>query len=198
MTVGGQLVLLDGSGREYTVFITAINVKGIHCDILKSVKSSTLPKREITLAFALVKKSNIEWIMQKGTEIGVSRFMPFIADRSEKKGFNRERALTIVKEATEQSNRAVVPIVREPITFEEIFKEIKGEEVFVFHPKGEEMTDEMKNAESPACLVVGPEGGFTDTEIFFAKKQGANIVSLGSGVLRAETAAVVASAIFLV
>ncbi len=198
MTVGGQIVLLDGSGREYTVFITHIDGKGIHCDILKSVKSSTLPRREVTLAFALIKKNNIEWILQKGTELGVSRFLPFVADRSEKKGFNRERALAIVKEATEQSQRASVPTVREPVTFEEIFIENKDSEIFLFHPKGDEISYETRAEESPVCLIVGPEGGFTDQEVFFAKKNGAHIASLGGGVLRAETAAVVVSSMFLI
>lgn len=198
MTVGGQVVLLDGTGREYTAFITDINFKGITCDILKSVKSSTLPRREITLAFSLIKKDKMEWILQKGTELGVTRFLPFISDRSEKKGFNRERALAIVKEAVEQSQRASVPVVREPISFEEIFSECKGMDIFLFNPKGEEVSVETREGETGACLVVGPEGGFTDQEVFIAKKQGAHISSLGSGVLRAETAAIVASTIFLI
>ncbi len=198
MTVGGQIVLLDGSGREYTVFITEINHKGIACDILKSVKSSTMPRREITLAFSLIKKDKMEWVLQKGTEVGVTRFLPFISDRSEKKGFNRDRALAIVKEATEQSHRATVPTVREPVSFEEILSECKGGEMFLFNPKGDEVSMETRNEETPACLIIGPEGGFTDQEVFLAKKQGAHVAELGSGVLRAETAAVVASTIFLI
>ncbi|MFZ3020272.1 MAG: RsmE family RNA methyltransferase [Minisyncoccia bacterium] len=198
MTVGGQVVLLDGSGREYTVFITHIDNKGISCDILKSVKSATHPKREITLAFALIKKNNMDLVIQKGTELGVSRFLPFVADRSEKKGFNRERSITIAKEAIEQSQRATVPIIREPVSFEEIFSECKGMDIFLFNPKGEEVSIEMREGESPACLIIGPEGGFTDQEVFMAKKWGAHIASLGSGVLRAETASIAASTIFLI
>jgi len=198
MTVGGQVVLLDGTGKEYTVFITKIDGKGIHCDILKSVKSATLPKREITLAFALIKKNKMDLVVQKGTELGVSRFLPFIADRSEKKGFNRERAIEIAKEATEQSQRAIIPIIREPILFEDIFSECKGTDIFVFHQKGSEISAETRAEKTPVCLVIGPEGGFTDQEIFMAKKQGAQISSLGSGVLRAETASIVASTIFLI
>ncbi len=198
MTVGGQVVLLDGSGREYTVFITHIDGKGITCEILKSVKSSSAPKREVTLAFALIKKNNMDFVLQKGTELGVSRFIPFAADRSEKKGFDRERALRIVKEATEQSARALVPTVREPVTFEDIFSEYKNGEIFVFHTKGEEVSQETRAEETPVCLVIGPEGGFTDQEIFLAKKQGAHIASLGTGVLRAETASIVTSTVFLI
>jgi len=198
MTVGGQVVLLDGTGREYTVFITHIDQKGISCDILKSVKSATHPKREVTLAFALIKKNNMDLVIQKGTELGVSRFLPFVADRSEKKGFNRERSITIAKEAIEQSQRATIPTIREPVSFEEIFSECKGMDIFLFNPKGEEVSTEIREGESPVCLIVGPEGGFTDQEVFMAKKWGANIVSLGSGVLRAETASIVASTVFLV
>jgi 16S rRNA (uracil1498-N3)-methyltransferase len=71
-------------------------------------------------------------------------------------------------------------------------------DIFLFNPKGEEVSTEIREGESPVCLIVGPEGGFTDQEVFMAKKWGANIVSLGSGVLRAETASIVASTVFLV
>lgn len=198
MTVGGQVVLLDGTGREYTVFITHIDPKGISCDILKSVKSSTQARREITLAFSLIKKNNMDLVIQKGTELGVSRFMPFISDRSEKKGFNRERSITIAKEAIEQSQRATIPTIREPISFEEIFSECKGMEIYLFNPKGDDVSVEERMGEAPVCLIIGPEGGFTDQEVHMAKKHGAHIASMGSGVLRAETASIVASTVFLI
>lgn len=199
MTVGGQVVLLDGSGKEYTAFINGIDYRGITCDILKATVSPTLPRREITLAFALIKKDKTEWVIQKGTEIGVTRFIPFVADRSEKKGFNRDRAISIAREASEQSERATIPIIREPVSFEDIFSEYKDENLFLFHTdKADEITADIREGDSPACLIMGPEGGFTDQEVHFAKKHGAKIVSLGAGILRAETASIVAATIFLI
>lgn len=197
MTVGGQLILLDGSGNEYMAFIVEAGYNAITCEILSASKSRTAPRRELTLIFSLIKKDNMEWVLQKGTELGVSRFLPFVSDRSEKKGFKRERALAIVREAAEQAGRAEIPIVREPIDFENVFAESKGMKLMLLHPAGEDISSAHIKGEGPVGLIIGPEGGFTEREVSVSKIKEVEVLSISPSVLRAETASIAGAALFL-
>lgn len=194
-TVGGQVILLDNTGYEYHALVSSFEHGDITFSIVSRKESMHIPPREVYLFCSLIKKDKFEWILEKGTELGVTKFVPIISDRSEKKDLNIERGEKILREAAEQSGRATIPELLSPISFEEALKQEFP--LFAFDPKGDTFTIEHAHNYSPLGIFVGPEGGWTDREIFLFKQNDVRVYSLGPLVLRAETAAVAISALIL-
>jgi|SRR3989344_74923 len=201
--VGHQLILLDNSGSEFQAQISSLS--GIVADliILSSKISGATPSEEIWLFMSLIKKDKFEWVLEKGTEIGVSHFIPVLADRSEKKNFNHERGVKIIKEAAEQSGRAKLPELGEICDLDETLKmveqiEQKNSFAIALDPTGDQKFDKklFENATKMA-LFIGPEGGWSERELALFKKQNVAICTLGTAILRAETAAIVAPGLLL-
>jgi 16S rRNA (uracil1498-N3)-methyltransferase len=194
MSDGDQAVLFDGSGSESLCEFVSLSKKNALLKVLET-KKGLVPEREVTLYMALIKKDNFEFVLEKATELGVSHIIPVQMDRSEKKGVNYERAQKIVREASEQSGRATVPTLGEIIDVKKI-----PDGVVVFEPRGEISAREYFNThtDAPIAVCVGPEGGFTDEELASFHASKIPVVSTGSQILRAETAAVVALTLALV
>ena len=205
---GDSVLLLDNSGKEYEVKIKDFNNSGVEVEVVNISENKNEPELKITLYQSLCKKDKFEWVLQKGTEIGVTKFIPVIANRSEKLGLNKDRADRILKEAAEQSERGIIPKLLEIQEFEEALKEaptqgrspdrIVGSEKIILDQSGEDIKNyKLVASRQSLSVYVGPEGGFTENELLLAKESGAKIVSLGSRVLRTETAGMVAVAILL-
>lgn len=194
MSDGDQAILFDGSGTESLCEFVSLTKKNALLKVLET-KKGLVPERVVTLYMALIKKDNFELVLEKATELGVTHIIPVQMDRSEKKGVNYERAHKIVREASEQSGRATVPTLGEIIDVEKI-----PDGVVVFEPRGEISAREYFNTNnsSPIAVCIGPEGGFTDSELSSFHERGIPVVSTGSQILRAETAAVVALTLALV
>ncbi|MEI6480854.1 MAG: RsmE family RNA methyltransferase, partial [Candidatus Saccharibacteria bacterium] len=109
---GQEVVLFDGQQQDIQYKITEITNTEAHLEYITD-RELQLPKRELYLFWSLLKKDKNDWVLQKCTELGVSHFMPLIADRSEKTGFNIERAQKIVIEASEQCGRSDIPRIRD-------------------------------------------------------------------------------------
>jgi 16S rRNA (uracil1498-N3)-methyltransferase len=105
-----ECILFNGDGLDYTYIIQSIDKQKAHL-ALKEKEKSILPEKEVLLVVSLIKKDKLEWIIQKGTEIGVTGFVLTEADHSEKKGVNLERLESIAKEAAEQSWRGTIPTI---------------------------------------------------------------------------------------
>lgn len=195
MSDGDQAILFDGSGSESLCEFVSLTKKNALLKVLETIKGR-VPVRVVTLYMALIKKDNFELVLEKATELGVSNIIPVQMDRSEKKGVNYERAHKIVREAAEQSGRVTVPILGEIINIDAI----PTEGVVVFEPRGEISAREFFNKynDTPIAVCIGPEGGFTDAELASFHARGVPVVSTGSQILRAETAAVVALTLALV
>lgn len=188
-----QVILFNGDGLEYVSEIISLNKKEISFKFLEK-KSSIIQEKKITLFQALIKKDNFELILQKCTEIGVSNFVPVLCERSEKKNFNIERAEKILKEASEQSGRGDIPKILPLVKFTDLpFDEIP---IFTADFGGEET--KKINFPNKCGILIGPEGGFSEEERKFLKEKKVKFISLGETVLRAETAAIVASTFSLV
>jgi 16S rRNA (uracil1498-N3)-methyltransferase len=162
----------------------------------------------IWLLVALAKGEKVDLVVQKATELGVARVVPFAAARSvvrleAEKGEERARRWRrIAEEAARQCGRADVPDVRVPATLEAALAQLPpGFTALVFHPGGAPLAGAAspERAEAPAergyAAVIGPEGGLTDDELRACDRAGAVRASLGPRVLRAETAAIVAVAL---
>lgn len=188
---GDEVVLFDGVAHERLYRIEEIATDAVHLNFITEFERK-LPKKHMYLFFSLLKKDKNDWVLQKCTELGVSNFVPILASRSEKTGFNIERARKIVIEASEQCGRGDIPHVREPILLETAIHEYKDRIMLLV--SDEELTENTPaGTDKPVGIFIGPEGGWSDEEknIFGANKVGH--FHLGSLTLRAETAAVAAS-----
>lgn len=194
MEEGSNVILFSGDGSESLCEFVSLTKKNGVLKVLET-KKGLVPAREVTLYMALIKKDNFELVLEKATELGVTHIVPVQADRSEKKGVNYERAEKILREASEQSGRAVVPTISEIISVEKI-----PSDVIVFDPRGKISAREYftKNTTAPVSLLIGPEGGFTDAEMESFHAHNITIVSMGNQILRAETAVIVALTLALV
>lgn len=197
---GEKVILLNNSDYEFVVELRDFSSKKIVGKVLnKKFCETEMPVRLVIAQAILKNMERIEWLFQKGTELGVSAFMPLITDRTERKVLGKEERLQrILKEAAEQSGRGKVPNLLEARKFEKIFLSDAGERIVVVpHPGAEQKFSDfckkklMKDGLKEIVICVGPEGGFTHREIEIAKSNGAHLVSLGNRILRAETVGMV-------
>lgn len=191
---GDRIILFSGDGHERACTITEI-APGAARVRPDEVLPSISPGSRITLYPSLIKKDKLEWVLEKGTEIGVSAFAPVIAERSEKKGWNRERMERILIEATEQSGWGRVPTLSDPEPLSKILGNLT-------HPIAlDGRGDPLSRTEIPGTgeisILVGPEGGFSPEEIDVFRSKDIPLRALGASTLRAETASIVAAALFL-
>lgn len=183
--IGQQLVLFNES-EDKLYKIIEIEKDSVHLEYVTDFKR-VLPKKNIYLFWSLLKKDKNDWVIQKGTELGVSHFIPLIADRSEKTGFNINRAEKIVIEAAEQCGRSDIPKIRDAMHVAKAIDQYKDKvELFVC----EQGTDEYKINENNLGILVGPEGGWSDKEKLLFKDNNLKHLELNDFTLRAETAVI--------
>lgn len=202
---GDKVILFNGDGKEWLGEFKDLERKEGKIKILEE-KTGVIPKRKITLYQSIIKKDKMEWIVEKATELGVSKIVPIISERSEKKGFNLERANKIAIEASEQCGRGDVPVISEITTLSEALENSGNTIIFDSSGKslelGAESLEKTPSFKLKALsLFIGPEGGWSPEEIkrFKARlndKVGQEakmeILNLGDLTLRAETAAIAA------
>jgi 16S rRNA (uracil1498-N3)-methyltransferase len=190
---GSQLVLFDGEREDRLYELTRIGNGAVQLKLVTELERR-IPKRDLYLFFSLLKKDKNDWVLQKCTELGVRHFVPILSSRTEKTGFNLERAAKIVIEAAEQCGRSDVPRVREPIHLETALKEFGGKIDLYFAEQSDHAAiNHQPSTINPSLGVfIGPEGGWTEEE---KELLAANCekLNLSQFTLRAETACMVAS-----
>jgi 16S rRNA (uracil1498-N3)-methyltransferase len=203
MNTGDRVICIDKSGSAALCEITEISSDTVTLNVLEWIEGTNELPIQVTIASGLPKGDKLELIIQKGTELGASRFVPFHAARSivkwdEKKGLKKvDRWKKTAKEAAEQSHRNIIPDVVVPLTFQELIEQSRHYEykliAYEEEAKRGEKTklaaclDKMKHGQS-LLVVFGPEGGLTEQEVEQLKKLGFETCSLGPRILRAETA----------
>lgn len=203
MRPGDEIIVLDNSGLERRVTLTQIDKTSVQGQIIVEKTNQAEPSLHLTLFQGMLKGAKFEWVLQKGTELGVSCFVPTLCQRS----IVREVALSakkearwqqIIQEAAEQCGRGKLPVLAPPCSLPEALAQAKTADLILL--PWEETSDvklkpTLKNlTPSRVALFIGPEGGFTPDEARLAQDYGAKLVSLGPRILRAETAALAASA----
>jgi 16S rRNA (uracil1498-N3)-methyltransferase len=195
---GARVEVFDGVGGRYPGTLE----EGLETVALGPREESRAGAPEIALLFALAKGEKVDLVIQKATELGAARIVPFAAARSIVRLAGAkadERALRwrkIAEEAARQCGRADVPAVAAPAALEAALAGLPaGTASFVFHPGGTPLSHADAGGAPALAAVVGPEGGLTDDELAACRRAGATAVSLGPRVLRAETAAIVAVAL---
>jgi 16S rRNA (uracil1498-N3)-methyltransferase len=192
--VGRELVLFNDKREERLYRIERYGDNAVKLALLTE-REPQVPKRELYLCFALLKKDKNEWVLQKATELGVRHFIPLLTERTEKTGFDVERAEKIVIEASEQCGRTDIPRVREPLTVETLLKELKGKaELFVAEQGSPSEISNIKyQISQPLAVLIGPEGGWSDGEKQLFQDHQLKHLGLSDFTLRAETAAIAAA-----
>jgi 16S rRNA (uracil1498-N3)-methyltransferase len=198
---------VDGQARVRRGTISSISDNRVDFalgDVLNAT-SNVAPK--ITLALAIFKFDRMEWALEKCTEIGVAHIIPVIAHRSDPhlaaaSMKRHDRWLRLVRQASEQSRRLAPPEIALPIQL----KDLGGILTLDFPTRvvlsesrkeneGSKLADIMQFTPSEVALAVGPEGGWCDDELSWFRESGWVVASLGDTILRAETAAIVATAL---
>lgn len=198
---GERVIVLDNSGWEFEAELARLNRKGATAVVLEKRPSINEPALQLTLYQSILKRDNFEWALQKGTELGVARFVPLISERTVArlpKKFGRwQRILT---EAAEQSRRGRIPDLAEPVKFEKAVTHLPPGETAVIpwaEARATTLADVLTSEVTAVALFIGPEGGFTPQEIALAQQHGVTAVTLGKRTLRSETAALAATAVIM-
>ena len=194
MKKGEQLQLTNGKGEIITTKIISENKKATEVKVLST---ANIPHRtsNISIAISLIKNTNrFEWFLEKATEIGVSEIIPLLCERTEKQNFRHDRMKNILVSAMLQSQQAWLPILHQPIKFEEAIKNAGHQNKYIAHC----IEDEKKKIIDPSInqssiILIGPEGDFSKREIEMALADNFIPVTLGNTRLRTETAGIVAN-----
>ncbi len=205
MNAGDHVIALDNSGWEFEVELTG-DGRG---RVLKKRQPLTESIHHLTVYLSVIKWDKFEYALQKGTEVGVARFVPVISAHSflQKtaviKPNRQKRWRRIIAESAEQCRRSRLSVLAEPMLLADAMAEWSTYD-YAFMPavyaKAETVSlraMELPSTPQKLALAIGPEGGFTDEEVKNGRFHSAIPVSLGKRVLRAETAVVVASALLL-
>ena len=185
---GESFSLFNDSG-EWEAKINEIKKGIVNFTIVKKLKKSE-NNREIWLAFTPIKLNYLNFMIQKATELGVTKFIPILSERTMVRDLNSERLNKVIIEASEQSNRIKLPKLEKLVKFKDFIKLYKDTNI-VFGDLNSS-NDQIKiNKDNPVCILIGPEGDFSENErkeILDLK----NVKSLkiNKNILRAETAAI--------
>jgi len=205
---GNAIVVLDGAGVEYDVKLVMVGPREAVGQVVDKRQASGEPTAQVVLFQSLLAREKFEWVLQKGTEVGVARFVPVLTERSlvrvrtiEASRLDRWRR--IVTEAAEQSHRGRIPEIEEIVAWKDVVSQIgRFDLALIAATSGS--TRALRESLGPSdrppasiAVLIGPEGGFSDEEAKQACDGGAVPVSLGPRILRTETAAVIVPALVL-
>jgi 16S rRNA (uracil1498-N3)-methyltransferase len=197
MQAGRELVLFNGEGGEYAAEILAVNKKYVEVAVGSFLVENRESPLRLELAIGVSRGDRMDWVLQKATELGVTKITPLITERTEVK-LNAERTdkklehwRHIIISACEQSQRNLLPSLVQPMHFSEWVGGCDAALKFVLHHRDSQGFPQAETPQSVA-LLIGPEGGLDDCEIEQALAQKFLPLTLGPRVLRTETAPVAA------
>ena len=185
----GECFSLFNDSGEWEAKINEIKKGIVNFIIVKKLKNSE-NNSGIWLAFTPIKLNYLNFMIQKATELGVTKFIPILSERTMVRDLNSERLNKVIIEASEQSNRIKLPKLEKLVKFKDFIKLYKDTNI-VFGDLNSS-NDQIKiNKDSPVCILIGPEGDFSDNErkeILDLKK--VKSLKINKNILRAETAAI--------
>ena len=197
---GDLLTLFDGRGGEYGARISGLNKHSVKVDVLEHREVERESALHLTLAQGISRGERMDWVMQKATELGVTRIIPVITERTMVKLDERQSEKKvqhwrgIVVAACEQSGRNRVPEVTPPVAYYEVIRAIEPSMTrILLSPTGTQRASELPRS-THIAMLIGPEGGLSDNEREAAVAAGFQEVRMGPRILRTETAAIAALA----
>jgi 16S rRNA (uracil1498-N3)-methyltransferase len=198
---GDSFNVFSGDGREWRASVDTAGPRGLSASVHELVRQAPLPPLALELWCGLVRPNRFDWAIEKCVEAGADVIRPLVSENSARgeapSASRQERWERIAIEAAEQSGRLFLPSVEPAARFDDLLAARAPGPLLVADPRGKpwRTTSALLPTVGRLTCVVGPEGGFTDTEISLAETQGALLLSLGQTVLRTETAAVVLTAL---
>jgi len=177
---------------EWIAQIKKINKTGIEFKIIKQLRSKE-SRVDIWLAFSPIKSNYFNFMIQKSTELGVTKFIPVIFERSIVRKINNDRLKKIIIEATEQSNRIYTPEIESPVKLQNFLStyEDKIKLIFTDLNSNKKKISLIKSEKKPLCILIGPEGDFSESErLKILNFKDVETIKLNDNILRSETAAI--------
>jgi 16S rRNA (uracil1498-N3)-methyltransferase len=194
---GAQVKLFDNRTGEWLAEIAEAGKKRVQLQLVRHLRGRE-PVPDLWLLFAPIKRGRIDWLVEKATELGVARLVPVITRRTIVDRIKDERLFAHAVEAAEQCDRTALPELAEPQKLDALLKAWPADRALFFADEngGEPLARVAKPG--PAAILIGPEGGFTDEERAAIRAiPQARPVSLGPRILRADTAALAALALWM-
>ena len=186
--------LFNGSG-EWEAKILSISKSIVEFNITKQLRQKENPK-ELWLAFSPIKSNYFNFMIQKATELGVTKFLPIIFDRTIVRKINKKRLEKVIVEATEQSNRINIPKMEEPKSLDLFLKNNNMNLIFTDLNTTNTKINLDQLTSNPTCVIIGPEGDFSEKEREqILKFEGVQPIKINQNILRSETAVISAISI---
>ena len=180
---------------EWEAKILGIYKNIVEFKIIKQLRQKEIT-RELWLAFSPIKSNYQNFMLQKATELGVTKFLPIIFDRTVVRKINKDRIEKIVIEASEQSNRINVPTIEEAQDLNGFLKKNSMNLIFTDLNSNIKKIDKSKFTDKPVCIIIGPEGDFSETEREkILSFKGVQPIKINENILRSETAVISAISI---
>jgi len=189
--VGENFSLFNSNG-EWSAKIKEISKGIVEFIVIEKLRQKDICK-EIWLAFSPIKSNYFNFMIQKATELGITRFIPIIFDRTIVRKINKERLEKIIIEATEQSNRINIPILEKPQNLKNFLNDYskKIDLVFTDLNTAKKKLEINKETNKPLCAIVGPEGDFSEKEReLILNFKSVRSININQNILRAETATI--------
>lgn len=206
MKRGDRVVLSEGGAVEYEVKLTGVSPKTITAETVVEQRAPAEPAVEVVLHQSLIRANRFDLVLEKGTEIGVARFVPLVPARGqiqddEASGNRMDRWRRVIVEAAEQSGRGRPPAIDPPVRFEDAVGSAPGLRLLPYEGEGGQPLGaylrSISERPDAVSIFIGPEGGFEPAEVDLARNEGLMPVTLGPRILRSETAGIVAAALAL-
>ena len=193
LKIGDKLSIFNTSG-EWNAVIESYEKKGVKIKIMEKARDK-YNEKNIWLAFSPIKQNPLNFVMQKGTELGVQKFTPVLSDRTIVREINIERIKKIITEASEQSNRISVPEINKPELLKKFLSQFpkNGSLIFCDINSNQNSLKNIlaRNVDGPTCILIGPEGDFSENERkMIIDLNQTHSISLAKNILKAETAAI--------
>ena len=180
---------------EWEAIIFSISKSIVQFRIISLIRQKENFK-ELWLAFSPIKSNYQNFMIQKATELGITKFLPIIFDRTIVRKINKERLEKIVTEASEQSNRINVPLIENPQNLDSFLKKNSMDLIFTDLNSKNKKIDKSKFSDKPVCIIIGPEGDFSELEREkILALSGVQPIKINNNILRSETAVISAISI---
>jgi len=191
----GEVFSLFNSSGEWEAKILTISKSIVEFNITKQLRQKENVK-ELWLAFSPIKSNYFNFMIQKATELGVTKFLPIIFDRTIVRKINKERLEKVIIEAAEQSNRINVPSIEDPQSLKDFLSNEKMDLIFTDLNSQNKKLDLVKLTNNPTCVIIGPEGDFSEEEREkILSFKGVQPIKINENILRSETAVISALSI---
>lgn len=198
MSAGDEILLFDGTGRDFRSTITTATKKQVEVRIEEVIPVENESPVSIHLYQAISKGERMDIAIQKSVELGVTEITPVISERTVVR-INEKRLdkkldhwSKIIISACEQSGRAVVPKLHPILAYTELLKVLENTQTYILSPYTDNRLSSLPKSTTACSIIIGPEGGFSENEIEFARRYSITEVSMGKRILRTETAAICA------